>query len=82
MIPLVILVSSANDVILLDMLLVMSVNNIMKRMGPSTVPCGTLLITGDCSDVAPFAVTVCVRPFKKLCSQIPSFPVMPRFCSL
>ncbi len=53
-IPLDILVSSANDETLLETLVFMSISKIMKRIGPSTVPWGTLLNTVDNCDLAPF----------------------------
>ena len=60
------LVSSAKDDTLASVVsLSISLMKIRKRMGPSTVPCGTPLLTLELLDLEPSAVTMKDRFVKK-----------------
>ena len=78
----IILVSSANDDTL-QWCVPLSISDIWtrNRMGPSTEPCGTPLVTSDSLEKHPSTGTVCLRFERKLFMHLSSFPVMPAFCN-
>ena len=75
-------VSSQKREISAEEFLSMSLIMIRKSIGPRTVPWGTPLRTLDGVDLTPFARMCCSLFDKKLCRNIPRFPVSPISLSL
>ena len=75
-------VSSANDDTFASTLVLMSAMRIKNRIGPNTVPWGTLLSTLACAEVWPSTLTAWSLSARKLWSHIPNFPVIPKLLSL
>ena len=76
-ISLKILVSSAKREILAEISLSISFMRIRNKRGPSTLPCGTPLVTLDEDDLVLLTMTCWVLWDRKDWIHLPSFPVTP-----